>query len=471
MATETPIVVPSAQVVGNAFVEQYYHILHQSPELVFRFYQDLSVLSRPGPDGVMSTVSTMEDINAKILSLNSKEYKAEIKTADAQYSHKDGVIVLVTGCLFGKDRIGRKFTQSFFLAPQEKGYYVRNDVFRYVDEGQVLKAEPVVVNGTSESITAAPVARELEPSHVPEAAVPETTAPIAEAEELTNGPEVYDHLNNEEEEAVQEEVVEEPSQVQVQPVQEEVRQLSEPAEPVVQEDAPKQSYASIVKVAKPNAGSAPVNVPTKSVKVKPANVGQKAPAPAVPTPAHGASAPSSNNTSANSNVAEEVEGYSIYIKNLPITATDELVEKEFKSFGPIKQGGVQVRSNKGFCFGFVEFEQLSSMQSAVKAGMLSIGSRQVFIEEKRTTTRVGGRGRYPPGRGGGFRNDFRGGRGGNFSGGRGYPRNDFGNRGDFSARRGSSGGRGEGYQPVEQNGNGKVGGGRQGGMNQDTVTA
>ncbi|MFS7943547.1 putative Ras GTPase-activating protein-binding protein [Helianthus anomalus] len=30
----------SAQVVGNAFIQQYYHILHQSPRLVHRFYQD-----------------------------------------------------------------------------------------------------------------------------------------------------------------------------------------------------------------------------------------------------------------------------------------------------------------------------------------------------------------------------------------------------------------------------------------------
>ncbi|KAI3959630.1 hypothetical protein MKW92_042616, partial [Papaver armeniacum] len=52
----------------------YYHILHQSPELVYRFYQDLSVLSRPGPDSVMSTVPTMDDINQKILSLNSTYY-------------------------------------------------------------------------------------------------------------------------------------------------------------------------------------------------------------------------------------------------------------------------------------------------------------------------------------------------------------------------------------------------------------
>ncbi|XP_026410175.1 uncharacterized protein LOC113305332 [Papaver somniferum] len=85
MATETPVVVvPSAQVVGNAFVEQYYHILHKSPELVYRFYQVASVLSQPGPNGVMSTVSTMNAINQKILS-NSRDYKAEIKSADAQY--------------------------------------------------------------------------------------------------------------------------------------------------------------------------------------------------------------------------------------------------------------------------------------------------------------------------------------------------------------------------------------------------
>jgi len=60
MQAESPAVTPSAQVVGNAFVEQYYHILHQSPELVYRFYQDASVLSRPDPKGVMTSVMTMQ---------------------------------------------------------------------------------------------------------------------------------------------------------------------------------------------------------------------------------------------------------------------------------------------------------------------------------------------------------------------------------------------------------------------------
>lgn len=50
----------SAQVVGNAFVEQYYQIQHRSPDEVYRFYQNSSVLSRPDSNGVMSSVTTMD---------------------------------------------------------------------------------------------------------------------------------------------------------------------------------------------------------------------------------------------------------------------------------------------------------------------------------------------------------------------------------------------------------------------------
>lgn len=60
LQTASPPTAPSAQVVGNAFVEQYYHILHHSPELVYRFYQDSSVLSRPDANGVMTSVTTMQ---------------------------------------------------------------------------------------------------------------------------------------------------------------------------------------------------------------------------------------------------------------------------------------------------------------------------------------------------------------------------------------------------------------------------
>ena len=41
-----------------------------------------------------------------------------------------------------------------------------------------------------------------------------------------------------------------------------------------------------------------------------------------------------------------VEGFSIYIRNLPFAVTDDQLETEFKKFGPIKQGGIQVRNNR-----------------------------------------------------------------------------------------------------------------------------
>lgn len=90
-------------------------------------------------------------INDKILSLDYKNLKAEIKTADAQESHMGGVTVLVIGYLTGMDNVRRPFAQSFFLAPQDKGYFVLNDVFRYMDECELVETSSTVANGVSET--------------------------------------------------------------------------------------------------------------------------------------------------------------------------------------------------------------------------------------------------------------------------------------------------------------------------------
>lgn len=75
----------------------------------------------------------MQAINDKIVSLNYGDFRAEIKSVDAQESYNGGVQVLVTGYLTGKDNKVNNFAQSFFLAPQDKGYFVLNDMLRYVD--------------------------------------------------------------------------------------------------------------------------------------------------------------------------------------------------------------------------------------------------------------------------------------------------------------------------------------------------
>ncbi|XP_030934743.1 nuclear transport factor 2 [Quercus lobata] len=427
---------PGADVVGNAFVHQYYLILHQSPELVHRFYQDVSKIGRMEENGTMSITTSMQAINEKILSLHYGELSAQILTVDAQDSFNGGVLVLVTGYLTGKDSLRRKFTQSFFLAPQDKGYFVLNDVFRYVDDGSQS-----FVNDVEVPLTPDPEPTPVEENHVSETA--------AELSEVVDG-EVYNPPENGQASIEEEEV----------PVSEVVDEVSDEWQMVAEsnsktEEVPKKSYAYIVKVMK-ESPAAPTYAPRRSVSKS-----QEQPVIAGPPPPPLVSETPVSSTNANensSNKDSEAEGYSIYIKGLPLNATPSLLENEFKKFGPIKNGGIQVRSQKGFCFGFVEFEVASAVQSAIKESPIDIGGRQAVVEEKRSTSRGNGKGRFSSGRGNGYRNEGgRGGRGnGNYGGGRGYGRGDFNGRAEFGSRGGNREGfssrRGDGYQRADHAG-------------------
>ncbi|PHU27502.1 hypothetical protein BC332_05834, partial [Capsicum chinense] len=321
---------PTAQVIGNAFVEQYYQIQHHSPELVYRFYLDSSVLSRPDSNGVMTSVTTMKSINDMICSLGYKNYKAEIKTADAQQSYKDGVTVLVTGYLTGKDNMRKQFTQTFFLAPQDKGYFVLNDVLRFVEQNEIDNSSETV-NAPS-SHAEGEIIKEVAHGSL------EDERLVADEREIVVGSE--SHIND-------------------------------------NKDAPKKSYASIVS-SETKKLPTKIYVPSNS-RLAPARAGKQPVKSVAQAPAPESSVPT----------ASGAEGHSIYVRNLPLNVTVAQLEVEFKRFGPIKQGGVQVRSNRqqGFCFGFVEFEDSSSMNSAIQASPVTIGGLQADVEIKRTTTR------------------------------------------------------------------------------------
>lgn len=438
----TQLPVPAADVVGNAFAHQYYHILQQSPDLVHRFYQDGSKFGRPGEDGAMSTTTTMNAINEKILSLGYGQVRAEIVTVDSQESYKGGVLVLVTGYLNGNDNLRQKFTQSFFLAPQDKGYFVLNDVFRYVDDSTHQ-------NGNQEPASnfEAPLAPDQDTSHTQETHISEPT--VALSEEVIGG-EVYNPSESgdvsvevEEEErgdvSVEEEEEEEPMPEVVDEIPPD-SQLVADSQVVVEssakiEDAPKKSYASVVKVQKEYTAS--FSSPTPSPLRSAPKIQEQVTA-AVSQPPAAESHVSSSNTFENGNAQESEEGPSIYVKGLPLDATPTLLENEFKKFGPIRNGGVQVRFQKGFCFGFVEFEVASAVQSALEASPVMINGFRVVVEEKRSTSRGNNRGRYPSGSGAGYKNEGMRARGN--LGGKVYGRIDIGNRTEFGNRGGSRGG-------------------------------
>ncbi|MQL98970.1 hypothetical protein Taro_031686 [Colocasia esculenta] len=132
----------------------------------------------------------------------------------------------------------------------------------------------------------------------------------------------------------------------------------------VLEEAPKKSYASIVKVMKENA-AAPFLAPS----ARPAPVIPPRQTPTVATSSPAPEVPASGSHGAESGDVQEaeVEGHSIYIKNLPLNATVVQPEEEFKRFGPIRPDGVLLMQQQGFCFGFVEFEVPSVVQSAIEA--------------------------------------------------------------------------------------------------------
>ncbi|KAG9155400.1 hypothetical protein Leryth_017923 [Lithospermum erythrorhizon] len=437
-----------AQVVANAFVQQYYHILCHSPALVHKFYQDNSKLGRQEDDGSMSITTTMSSpgmgnapehgTGMEFASLGESGTEGvEIKTVDAQHSFEGGVHVLVIGYLSREDSPIKNFAQTFFLAPQEIGFFVLNDMFRYVGN-TTMPSNRALANAVVAPVTPESNHPLVVENHTSEQSTPSTKD--------SNGGEVYNPLENGDVPvAVEEEV----------PVAEVVNKVHDDSNIVVESNAkngevPKRSFASMVKDLKETAAvfSAPPPVARKPISKSQNQVNQYS--------ASGNGGQISNvSTVENGNgQAEEADGCSIYIKGLPMNATPDMLADVFKQFGNIKMDGIQVRSNKGFCFGFVEFELANSVEKAIEASPVVIGTRQVVVEEKKSTNSRGGggnsRGRYPPGRDSGFRNEGPRGRG-NYGGGRGYSRNDYGNR---SGNRSGSSYRGDEYQRSDFTSNG-----------------
>lgn len=398
----------AAHVVGNAFVNQYYNVLHQSPQVVHRFYTDASRLTRAeaGADGAVDTVGTQREIYQKVMSSDISELKAEIKTVDSQDSHGGGVLVLVTGSLSTKSNEKRNFVQSFFLAPQEKGYFVLNDIFRYLDvethqtqkplyqpalprvesDEPAYNPEPAVVHQPAPepalehhiSVPEPEVVREITPAL-------ETEPPVEEVHDLSEVPptEVEDEVGPSPVESMTTPVIEEPESPMVQSAPAAHVQEPEPAG-----EAPKKhSYASILKVYGTPIKPAPqpvVERPAASPSPSPSPAPAVAPAP-IPVPV--SSLPEEAQEK-NAPVENEADGRSVYVKNLPMNCTVPELETAFSEFGPVKPGGVNVKNQKpGVCYAFVEFEEPAGAQSAIEASRVEIRGRQAYIEEKKTMGR------------------------------------------------------------------------------------
>ncbi|CAK7208291.1 hypothetical protein SBRCBS47491_000042 [Sporothrix bragantina] len=128
--------------VGWYFVEQYYTTLSKSPNRLHLFYGKTSQLVHDTEAEVAAVSVGRQSIQDRITELNFQDCKVRISNVDSQAS-LDNILVQVIGEISNKSEDSRKFVQTFVLAEQKTGYFVLNDIFRYIKEEEEEATEAV----------------------------------------------------------------------------------------------------------------------------------------------------------------------------------------------------------------------------------------------------------------------------------------------------------------------------------------
>ncbi|OAQ99733.1 hypothetical protein LLEC1_04103 [Akanthomyces lecanii] len=130
------------------FVEQYYTTLSKSPEKLHLFYSKRSQRVC-GQEAEIAIVSVgrqtnpklrLQAIQERLKSLEFQDCKVRVSNVDSQASD-DSIVIQVIGETSNKGAEPRKFVQTFVLAKQPSGYFVLNDMLRYIDEEDDAEAE------------------------------------------------------------------------------------------------------------------------------------------------------------------------------------------------------------------------------------------------------------------------------------------------------------------------------------------
>jgi hypothetical protein len=165
----------SPATVGKHFIRNYYTVMHDDPQSLFKFYKDDSVYSHGVEMSVEKTVTGSQNINDTINSLELRNCKVVLSSLHAQQTLQGGVLLLVKGTI-ANDSSSRKFIQTFVLAPQQpEGYYVRNDIICFLSDESSAPAS----KGCNQAVEgASPAAKEKLAAGKPKEAAPAEPKPL-----------------------------------------------------------------------------------------------------------------------------------------------------------------------------------------------------------------------------------------------------------------------------------------------------
>jgi hypothetical protein len=426
MTTPEEPVVHDKLEVGWLFVQQYYTHLNEQPHRLHLFYTKKSTLCHGTEGEEIASFHGQTQIQQRIKEHDFEDCKVVISNMDCQESTEGGVVVQVLGEMSNKGKPSQKFVQTFFLASQPRGYFVLNDIFRFLKEdapefeeqqhndnvhqnGQVATAPQSVpqipaaaaqLNGGAKHQESSLFSQSLSGNSgpvtpnggvVPEE--PKTEAKV-EAVELTPAKQPADAANppaaSETARAAAVTAVQsapashtsEPTQATKQKGQ---ATSSIPSGPVSWAAMAAAKNTAKKEGALPN-GSSPSAAPTGSAPADSAQSGAATSPVAVPAQAHQATpAPTSvSSTTKQPNGHQNgsrktPEYHSAYIKHVSTKVDDNLLKKALDNIGVVTHFQVEKTKNCAF----VDFVDEATLKAALAVHELRIGDQTVLVEERK----------------------------------------------------------------------------------------
>ncbi|KAJ4326360.1 hypothetical protein N0V94_000035 [Neodidymelliopsis sp. IMI 364377] len=460
--------------VGWYFVEQYYTTLSKSPDRLYLFYNKRSQYVSGVEEEKVNVCVGKEPINERIKELNFKDTKVRVTNVDSQGSDAN-IVIQVIGEISNQGQPHKRFVQTFVLAEQTNGYFVLNDIFRYLaeepeEEEEEPQQEPAA-NGVEEA--------------APTAAVPETES--AQVDQVASSEEDLTKVDQKLEEVAQEEsspedvpaaaVAEETAEAEKTPEAEEApaavseeapKEAEAPAEEAVEQEKPKDPSPTPAPAAKQTAAVAMPSGPPKPAAPRTwaslAASAHKVATPVVAAPAaqqvpkeakaaastkEATSAPAQTSAPAreqspaasqgeaagwqsvvghkkeqsraqNQAPAADAEQKRAYIKNVYSQVQEGTLRAALSKFGEIEY----LDLSRGKNCAFVDFKTPAGYQAAVAANPHTVDGLELKVEERRTRPQ-----QFPTFPRGGGAHRGRGGPGG-------APRGGFAPRGRGGAPRG-----------------------------------
>ncbi|KAF9933767.1 hypothetical protein FBU30_004568 [Linnemannia zychae] len=418
--------------VGMMFVHEYYTFLNKEPSRLHCFYNKNSTMSH-GVQGEEIEIchgqqaSDSYSIHAKILALDFEDCKVLVSNVDSQTSMNGGIMIQVLGEMSNRGGPSQKFAQTFFLAEQPKGYYVLNDIFRYLKDDNEIDVEVIEEEEEQQSepeIAVIPTTHESEVAVCTPAPVPEPeTVPAPEPEVAVCPP------------APEPEVAVRPPASE--PAVEEKKPLAEEKKSEKKHEHKKHDKKSDKKETKKDASKKEVDVTEKPMTSEPskkqngtpaanetvappaetpAPIEAPAPAPAQPpkpktwanlaannSDQWGAQVSATKGSSVNipqpvapkpqvmpQSKPQQQQGtthkaigrddhFPIFVKNITDRISEEQLREALSKFGTVKNVELVLKRNCAY----VDFTTADAMQAALKQNKVNVGSEVVYVEERR----------------------------------------------------------------------------------------